>query len=149
MKLDAAIERSSAVQLFNFVWELLEREGRRSDEDAEMVHAAHASLLHWLHVGGEVEAARGEWQCSRVYAVLGRGEPALWHARRVLEICERADIEDFDLAFAFEALARAYAVRGDADLTKEFVEPARAAAAEVADADDRELVLSDLETIPL
>jgi len=149
MTLDAVTERSIAVELFNQVWQLLERDDRSSDEDAEMVHMAHASLLHWLHVGGEVEAARGEWQCSRVYAVVERGEPALWHARRVLEICERARIADFDLAFAYEALARAHAVRGEADRARDFAERTLKAADDVADADDRELVLSDLATIPL
>ena len=57
-----------------------------------MIHAAHASRYHWGEVGDDVNLARGEWQCSRVYAVLGRGEPALWHARRCVEIAE-ADAE--------------------------------------------------------
>ena len=34
--------------------------------------------------------ARGEWQISRVYTVLGRPEPALNHAHRVLVL---ADLE--------------------------------------------------------
>ena len=53
--------------------------------------------------------ARGEWQCSRVYAVLGRAEPALWHARRCVELDEAGaeGREDWDLAAAYEAMARA------------------------------------------
>jgi ubiquinone/menaquinone biosynthesis C-methylase UbiE len=84
-----------------------------------------------------------------VYAVLGRSEPALWHARKVLDICEQEGIGDWDLAFAHEALARAHAVAGDADEAKRWLEQARNAAAEIAADEDRELVLADLETIPL
>ena len=36
--------------------------------------------------------ARGEWQVSRVYVLLGRAETAIWHARRCLEHCEEAGI---------------------------------------------------------
>jgi hypothetical protein len=83
-----------------------------------------------------------------VYAVLGRAEPALWHARRSLEWCEREGIGDFDLGFAYEALARAHAIAGDREESKRWLEQAHNAAAEVVQDDDRELLLSDLETIP-
>ena len=48
-----------------------------------MIHAAHASRYHWSQVGEPVNVAHGEWQCSHVYAALGRAEPALHHARRL------------------------------------------------------------------
>jgi hypothetical protein len=57
--------------------------------------------------------ARGEWLISRVYCVLGRSDPALWHARPGLERVEEAGAGDWDLAYAYEALARASAVAGD------------------------------------
>src|SRR3954452_3737876 len=100
-----------------------------------------------MQVGTAVNRARGEWQCSRVYAVLGRGEPALRHARRCLTICEREGIGDFDLCFAYESLARAHAVAGDPEEARRWLEQAHNAAAEIAEDDDRELLLSDLETI--
>ena len=61
----------------------------------EMIHAAHASRFHWSRAEGvtTINLARGEWQCCRVYAVLGRGEPALWHARRCLAYVEAADAD--------------------------------------------------------
>ena len=37
-----------------------------------MIHAAHASRYHWSQVGTKANLARGEWQVSRVYTVLGR-----------------------------------------------------------------------------
>ena len=94
-----------------------------------------------------VNHARGEWQISRVYATVGRAEPAIYHAERCLEICERHGIGDFDLAYAYEALARAHGVAGDADTAARFEREARGAAKLVAEQDDREHVFSDLETL--
>jgi DNA-binding transcriptional MerR regulator len=135
--------------LFNDTWRLMEKADRTPDEDAQMVHQAHASAYHWLQVGGPEHFARGHWQCSRVYCVLGRGEPALYHARFVLDICQRHGIGDWDLAFAYEALARAHAVAGDEEEARRWLEQARLASADIAEDDDRELLLSDLETIPV
>jgi hypothetical protein len=112
-----------------------------------MIHAAHASRLHWSRVGEAVNLDRGEWQCSRVYAVLGRAEPALWHAQRALEICQSEGIGDWDLAFAYEALARASGVAGNREDVERYLAADRAAAAQIAGDEDRELLLSDLETI--
>src|SRR4029077_2072612 len=79
-------ERQRGVDLYNEAWRLMES---RKDDD-RLLHITHASRYHW----GEAEEckpenlARGEWQISRVYTVLGRPEPAIWHARRCLEHCE-------------------------------------------------------------
>ncbi len=84
-------ERQLAADLFNLVWTLLEQTGRTTEDDDRMVHAAHASRYHWGQVGGPEQLAIGEWQCARVYSVLGRAEPALHHARRCLEIATAND----------------------------------------------------------
>ena len=137
--------RRLGVDLFNEVWRLIES---REDDD-RMLHAAHASRFHW----GEApeckpeNLARGEWQVSRVYAVLGRGEPAIWHARRCLDHCERARIGDWDLAYAYEALARAHAVRGH-DEAAEWKTKAREAGDAIADPEDREHFDEDYLTLP-
>ena len=114
-----------------------------------MIHAAHASRYHWGEAAGSTpnNLARGEWQCSRVYAVLRRPEPALWHARRVLEICEANGIGDWDIAFAYEALARASRVAGDTDAAERWLAKAREAGDRIAEPEDRELLFSDLATI--
>jgi DNA-binding transcriptional MerR regulator len=144
----AADERRLAADLFNGVWRLLEKEDRSVDDDDTMLHMAHASRYHWGQVGAPVNRSRGEWQVSRVYAVLGRAEPATYHAQRGLAICQAAGIGDWDLAFAYESLARAAAVSGDAEQARLWTEQALAAAEEIAEDEDRELVISDLESIP-
>jgi pentatricopeptide repeat protein len=142
-------DRELGVELFNRTWVLLETPDRDPDE---LLHCAHASAYHWMQAGGTAaNRARSEWQCSRVYSVLGRGEPALHHARRCLELCESApdEIEEFDVPFAYEAMARAHCVAGDLDAAREWLERARAAGEKIADEDDRVLLQSDLATITL
>jgi DNA-binding transcriptional MerR regulator len=140
-------ERKLAADLFNGVWALLETEDRTPAQDDRMLHMAHASRYHWEQVGGPENLARGEWQCSRVYAALRRPEPCLHHARRVLDLCEEHGIGDWDLAFAHEALARAHAVGGDTAAARASLADARAAAENIADPEDRALLESDLATI--
>ncbi len=141
-------ERLLAAQLFNEAWRLMEQEERTRDDDDRMIHLAHASRYHWGQVPDATPAnrARGEWQCSRVYAVLGRPEPALHHARRVLDLCKENGLGDWDLGFAYEALARAHAVAGDPASAREFTD--QALATDIAEDVERDLLFADLETIP-
>ena len=141
--------RRLAVDLFNRVWQLLERPQRTAAETDEMIHAAHASRYHWSQVGTAVNLARGEWQCSRVYAVLGRAEPALWHAQRCLELVEGApEAEDWDLPFAYEALARAHGQAGEPEDAARYRRLAQETGEAIADTEDRELLLGALATLP-
>jgi len=142
--------RLLAAQLFNETWRLMELPERTRQDDDRMIHAAHASRYHWGQVPAVAAAhlARGEWQVSRVYTVLGRAEPALHHAARVLELCQENGIGDWDLAFAYEALARAHAIAGNTGSAREYTDQALAAAADIARDKERDLLLADLETIP-
>jgi DNA-binding transcriptional MerR regulator len=147
--LDLTTRRALAVGLFNYTWTLLENPKRTQEQDDEMIHAAHASRYHWGEVGEAVNLARGEWQVSRVYAVLGRGEPAIYHARRCLEINEANESgrEDWELGSACEALARAYAVAGDKAASDEWRTRAATELDRIADADDRQILEQDLATL--
>jgi hypothetical protein len=135
----AVDHRQLGVDLFNHVWTLLELPERTATQDDELVHAAHASRHHWAQVGEPRHLARGEWQISRVYSVLGRGEPALHHARRCLELLEESgDGEDWDVPFAHEAVARAALVAGDRETAEHHLARARTLGAGIEDAGDRE-----------
>ena len=149
-ELDSATRRDLAVGLFNYTWTLLETPNRTSEQDDEMIHEAHASRYHWGEVGEAVNVARGEWQVSRVYAVLGRAEPALYHARRCLEInkANEGGREDWELGSAYEAMARACAVAGDVAGRDEWRGRATAELTRIADAEDRQILEQDIETIP-
>lgn len=138
--------RQLARTLFNDVWTLLDNDARTTADDDRMLHCAHASRYHWGEVGDPVALVRGEWQCSRVYATLGRSEPAMHHANRALELATEQALTDWDLAFCHEALARAHAVAEDPVGARACATNALAVA--IADPEDRELLLGDLESIP-
>jgi hypothetical protein len=142
--------RQLGVDLFNKAWTLMKIPRGTAEEDDELLHCAHASAYHWMQAGTLVNRVRSEWQCSRVYTVLALPEPALRHARRCLELAESspAELEAFDLPFAYEAMARAHAAGGEAAEADAWLVRARAAAAGIADADDRAVIEADLATIP-
>jgi hypothetical protein len=139
--------RKMAVSCFNKVWDILDKSERTQSEIDLMIHMAHTSRYHWEMIGQPVNLSRGEWQISRVYSVLERSEPALYHALRNLEICLENHITDFDLAFAYEALARAYKVGGNEEEMKKNKQLALEASENIEKDGDRKLLLSDLETI--
>ena len=137
--------RRLGIDLYNRTWTLMDAPGD------EMLHCAHASAYHWMQSGGTTaNRARSEWLCSRAYALLGRPEPALHHARRCLEFVESApaEMEDWDLPAAYEALARAHHVAGEASDAARFKSLGLEAISRVTDEEDRKHIEADLASIP-
>lgn len=141
-------ERRLAADLFNHTWELLEMTSRTPAQDDRMIHAAHASRFHWEQVGDAKNLAIGEWQCSRVYAVLGHPEEATYHARRTLDICDDAGLTGFVHAEANEALARALLVAGDRAGAAAAEAAAWADAEGIDDEEERQIFEQDMATLP-
>jgi DNA-binding transcriptional MerR regulator len=148
---DAATHRRLAVELFNRSWTLLEMDQRSPEQVDELIHCVHASRHHWGEVGTAANIARGENQCARVYAALGRGEPALHHATRCLELVRAGGegLEDWDLASALEVMARAQLAAGNAEDAAQYAALARQELETVQDPDDREVVESQLAEVGL
>ena len=150
--LDADAHRRLGKALYNHTWTLLELTDRSPEQVDEMIAATHASAWHWSKAGGTLaNAARSQWQIARVYSTLGRGEPALIHARRCLELAEAAAAagvaDDWDVPSALEALARAQAVADDRAGAAATLARGRAAAAKISDPEDRQLIQQDLASI--
>jgi DNA-binding transcriptional MerR regulator len=139
---DPATHRRLAAELFNRSWRLLELPERTPEQDDELVHCVHASCHHWREVGTAAHLARGESQCARVYAALGRPEPALHHANRCLELVRQGGegFQDWDLASALESVARANLAAGNASEAEHYAGLARSELEGVADPDDREVI---------
>ena len=83
---------------------------------------------------------------AHVYTVLGDAGSAIKHAQRCLEITEthKDQMQDFDIAYAYEGMARANALAGDAETAKKYLELAKAAGEDIADAEDNEWFVGDL-----
>ncbi len=140
--------RQMAVDTFNATWEFMDKELRTAEENDLMVHTANASRYHWSRTGGPLEFERGDWQLSRVYSILGKGSEALHYAKHCLNTCLDNEIGGLDLAFAYEALARAHAVLGQWDEADRFVQNAKRAAESIPKDEDRQYFLGELDSIP-
>ena len=134
-----------AVDFHRQTWELLENPNRERIDDARMLDYAHASLAHWRTSGTAARLQRGEWLISRVFAVLGDGAQALRHAQLCHELLgnNAAEMESFDYAFAYEAIARAYAVSGQRAEALRFIEKAQKAGEAIQEQEDRETFFAE------
>jgi hypothetical protein len=138
-------QRQLGVDAFNETWRLM----LSRENDELMLDCAHASRYHWT-LAPECtpeNRARSAWLLSRAYVVAGDAAPALHHAERCLELCEESELRDWDLAFAYEALARANLLAGEPDAAASYVKLARAV--EIAEDEDREQLAGDLATLTI
>lgn len=133
--------------LFNKTWDLMDKKERTPDDDLEMIHSAHSSAYHWRQFGEPINFQRGEWQVSRVYARLNLAEACLYHAEKCLELTKKHDIKDFDLAFAYEAMARAYAIAGNKEEKEKYIDCAKKATDAIKDDEDKKYALSEIASI--
>jgi len=135
----SAAHRWFAIELNNNLWRALEAGRWSADEAEQNIHAAHAACYHWLQVGNISHHARAECLLANVYATAGFGESALRHAVRCRELIEDSPyaFEDWDFAFAYDALARAYTLTGDAGEAANFRQQADSAGAAISDEEDR------------
>jgi hypothetical protein len=142
---EAEAHRHFAIQFNGATWDLLDKAKRTKEEDERMLYSAFASCRHWLEAGTGVHHQRGEWMIARVYSVLGLGEPAMRHANRCLELTKEyaSEMEDFDKAFAYEAVARANAIAGNRDEALRYIELAESAGEAIADEQNKEIFQGD------
>jgi tetratricopeptide (TPR) repeat protein len=136
-----------AVETNNEIWPILDKANPTRQELEDAMHMAHASRYHWSKVGERINLARGDYMISRVYSAMGRPEPAIYHARRCLEITQETGIGDWDLGFAYEALTRAYAIAGDREQYEKYLRMAKEAIASVKSEEDRKTVQGELDKV--
>ena len=142
---EAEAHRIFAINLNGKVWDLLDKPVRTKQEDELMIYAAHASCYHWLQAGTGLNHQRGEWMIARVYSVLGLADSALHHANRCLELTEEYAtlIEDFDLAFAYEGVARANAIADNREIALKYIQLAEEAGQKIKGEDNRKVFFDD------
>jgi hypothetical protein len=140
------VHRKIGIELFNKTWGLIDKTERTSSEDAIMLEFAHASAYHWSFCGTLVNQQRGYWLISRVYAVLAIPDACLLFAKLCRESteCGLKEMEDFDIAFSFEALARAFALKGELAKAEEMFRSAVAAGKLIKDDEDQKIFTESL-----
>ena len=137
--------KSVAVNCFNEAWNYLDKGELSNQEKAELLHLVHTSRYHWGQVGTILERARGEWQISRAYVKVGFYDAALLHANLCLDYSIEGDLGGFDIAFAYEAVARAKAGLKQ-PFDKEF-DLAMEYANKIESNDDKEYTIGEIKSI--
>ncbi|MEA3188599.1 MAG: hypothetical protein QOD99_2429 [Chthoniobacter sp.] len=140
------LHKKRVIEFLNETWRLLDKRERTPKEDARMLNLAHASRLHWEFMGSAENLAVGEWQVSRVHAVLLQSDAALFHAQRSLDISKRNHLTPFHVACAHEAMARAVAFTHP-QAASEHIATARRLAAEITDPGEKKILDDDLSSI--
>ena len=152
---DASVEQAAAadhrrhgIDANNSTWELLDGRRLTPDEVDDVLGRAYAAAYHWRRASGSApaNAARASWLISHVHGVLGHGELALHHADRCAAVVSEAGLDDFDLAYAHEARARALACLGRRD--EAATELAAAWAVPIANEEDAKILRGDLTSEP-
>jgi hypothetical protein len=147
--LDPTAQRALAVRLFNRTWELLETT-RDAAADRELLGSALASRLHWEGIGTDENLAAGDWLVAHVASQLGYADLALDFATAAHQRASEAgpQLPLWLLASTQEGLARAHAVAGHDEERDRWAADARTTLSGVDDDEDRELIESQLDTVP-
>jgi len=140
--------RQVAVDTFNRSWELIDRATRTPEQDRELLTCAFASRFHWGVVGGDEERMVGDWLIAHAASLQGLGELAYRYASNALDLARAGGWVDWRLASMLEGMARASAAKGDAEARERYAAEARAVLATITDVEDRDLIASQLASIP-
>jgi hypothetical protein len=138
-----------AADCFNNTWGLIDKTDRTPQENERMLETAMASVWHWTQ-RKDVTAnnlAVGYWQVSRVHALLGRADEARRYGKLSLDRGVEGGSDPFTIGYAYEALARAESIAGDAAKRAEYLAEAEKAAEGIEAAESKQWLLDDLRTI--
>ena len=147
---DEKMHQYMGIEMNIQTWGLLAKKKRSEQENLRMIMFAKSSLYHWKKSTNFKPAneQRGEWMISRVFSVLEKGEIALSHAKNTIALTEKHELKDFDLAYAYESLARSYAALKNKGESKIWYKKAKQAGKLISDNKDKEIFNGDLKAGP-
>jgi len=146
--LDFTIHRYFGVHFNQKIWDYLEKESISKEEAYEMIDIAHASNHHWRFAGTIVNQQRGAYMIARVYLAAGSTDAAILYAKRCMDLTEnnKEEMKDFDLAYAYEMLAKCELAEGNTDKGNELLNEAKRLGSLITGKGDKEYFEKDLST---
>lgn len=142
-----AAHKFFSADCYNKTWGFMDNPNRTPEEDLSMLQTAMASLWHWSQREDATPRnfAIGNWQVSRVFALLGQAENARRYGEMSLKSAQGG--EPFYIGYAYEALARAEMVAGNKAKMNEYLAQAWSFAEQVEEEEDKKVLMADWETI--
>ncbi|MFO0827346.1 MAG: hypothetical protein U0572_04280 [Phycisphaerales bacterium] len=144
-----AVHRHFSTRCFNDAWKIIDDESRSDADVVRMLNLAHASCWHWSQRDDCTDRHRSiaYWQLSRVYALAGFGDAAMYFAKECRAVSEGLDA--FLRGFSHEAIARAALVTGDRATAHGHVLQAQALCLALLDAEERGSLFGAIDDILL
>lgn len=144
-----SIHQIFSVDCFNEAWELMDKIHRTPEEDDQMLRLSLTSLWHWSQRADCTPKAMsvGYWQVARIFALLGQADMARRYGLLSLNSALVNRLPPFYLGYAYEALARAEAMSGNAVQAKFYLDKANNASDGVSDEQSKRQLLAELTTI--
>lgn len=107
------------IECNNRAWALAESRTRTAADDDEMLHCAHASVLHWGKVGNDHHRALGAMLLGQVHALAGSGALARRYAQDAFDYVTSRESPAWEVAFVHAILANAAAATREPKLHAE------------------------------
>lgn len=142
-------QRRLASQANNRAWTLAEMLHRSTEEDEEMLQAAHAAMYFWKIVGKPSNHAHAAQLLAHVYALLKLPGPAAQYLSKSLPHFTQNDCAPWELAFAHAVAANVASAEGNAEAHAKHYSEAKAAAAQMTDPETREMFAATLRVVPV
>jgi hypothetical protein len=141
--------KSYAKKCFNECWNYIEKEDRSEVDNEEMRRLAETSFYHWSQVQDRTQdnVSVGYWQLARVYAISGRSRGAHYYANRCIKVSEHSELEPFYIGYAYEAKARAFALRDRVEQAQAALDKAYEFAEMISDKEWKDPLVADLDQI--
>jgi hypothetical protein len=136
-----------AIECNNRAWDL-SVQVRSPEQDREMLNCAHASAWHWAHIGTELNQMRARMLLAEVHALLGLGVSAFTYASEMRAYFLERETPDWEVAFTHAIYAHACLVNGKINDYRASYATAKAAIEQIADEEDRKIVLLTFKQIP-
>jgi hypothetical protein len=144
-----ADHRSLAVGYFNGTWDLIDATTRTPEQNLEMLTRAFASRQHWVEAGGTDEnLAVADWQVAHVASLAGFTDVADAFSASAYDRARSANAPTWLQASTSEGRARACAAMHDIAGYERYAAETRDLLAKVTDLEDKQLVESQLQSIP-
>ena len=141
-------QRRLAGQANNRAWSLAEATSRTSEEDEEMLQAAHAAAYLWRDVGNRNNEAHAAQLLAHVYAFLGLPNPAAHYLSKSEPLLLSDDAAPWERALAHAVAANvAYAGRDEEGYNNHYQMAVELAAA-LPNPEERSILEATLRVLP-
>jgi hypothetical protein len=129
-------------------WTLTEQLTRTSEEDQEMLNAAHASVHLWRTIGNDKNFALGQLLLGQVHALLGNATYAMNYANLAYDYFTTKDSDPWEVAIVHAVLANAAHCAGMASVHESHYRKAEELIAAFSDPEEKDILLATLRVVP-